>query len=351
MRCFYLGFNNPSVFEVIISGDYLPTAIRVLVVDDFEPFRRLVVSILQKQPELQIICEASDGLEAVQKAEELQPDLILLDMGLPTLNGTEAARQIRKLSPGSKIIFVSQESSAALVGAALAIGAAGYVVKTDAGRELLTAVNVAMLGGVFVGSRFSDHDFARTSLARAFEQNIETANRHEAGFHFDDDGLLDDITQFIGTALKAGNAAIVVATGSHREKLLPRLQACGLETAAAIEKGRFILLDAADTLAAFMLDGMPDPVRFLRLLGDLITRAKAANGEQARVAVFGECVHLLWAEGNAEAAIEVEKLGNRLAKAYDVDILCGYSLGGVQGGMDSHIFQRICAEHSAIYSR
>jgi hypothetical protein len=89
---------------------------------------------------------------------------------------------------------------------------------------------------------------------------------------------------------------------------------------------------------------MPDPARFLELLGDLIvTATEAAKGKHPCVSVFGECVHLLWAQGNAEAAIQMEKLGNQLAKIHDVNILCGYSVGGVQGDMDSHIFQRICA--------
>jgi hypothetical protein len=101
-----------------------------------------------------------------------------------------------------------------------------------------------------------------------------------------------------------------------------------------------------------MLRDMPDPVRFLKLLGELTsTAAKAVKGEHPRVAIFGEMCHLLWAQGNAEAAIGVEKLGNELAKKYDVDILCGYSLGSVHGGMDSHTFQRIGAEHSAVHSR
>jgi hypothetical protein len=96
---------------------------------------------------------------------------------------------------------------------------------------------------------------------------------------------------------------------------------------------------------------MLDPVRFLNLFRDLIvTAAEAAKGEPARVAVFGEGVHLLWAQGKAEAAIQVEGLCNQLAKAYDVDILCGYSLRGVQGGMESPIYEKICAEHSAVYS-
>jgi hypothetical protein len=94
---------------------------------------------------------------------------------------------------------------------------------------------------------------------------------------------------------------------------------------------------------------MPDPALFMKAFGNLIPRvAKAAKVEHPRVAIFGECVHLLWAKGNAEAAIATEKLSNQLIEAYAVDILCGYSVG--QGGMDGHIFHRICAEHSAVYS-
>src|SRR5271170_4203313 len=94
------------------EGGACVSSIRVLVVDDYEPFRQFICSTLRKRPELQIVGEVSDGLEAVQKAQELQPDLIVLDIGLPTLNGIEAARRIRSVSPESKILFVSQESYA-----------------------------------------------------------------------------------------------------------------------------------------------------------------------------------------------------------------------------------------------
>jgi DNA-binding response OmpR family regulator len=313
---------------------------------------------------LQVVGEIIDGLEAVQKAEELQPDLIVLDIGLPSLNGIEVARQIRKVSPKSKILFVSQESSADVVQEALGTGAHGYVVKTDAGVELLEAVDAVLRGGRFVGKRYSGHDFVGASDAGASDefriksalaplhQNMDIAHRHDVGFYSDDARLLDDLTEFIGAALKAGNAAIVVATESHRESLLPRLQAQGLDIGTAIEQGRYVPLDAAETLSTFMRNGMPDPVLFLKLLGSLIaTVADTAHAEPARVAIFGECVHLLWAQGNAEAAIQMEKLGNQLAKRYNVDILCGYSRATVEVGMEDHIFQQICAEHSAVYSQ
>ena len=127
------------------------TTFRVLVVDDFEPFRRFICLTLKKRPDVQIVGEASDGLEAVQKAEDLQPDLIVLDIGLPSLNGIEAARRIRKLSPDCKILFVSQESSADVVQEALNLGALGYVVKANAGADLLHAVEAVCQGRQFVG--------------------------------------------------------------------------------------------------------------------------------------------------------------------------------------------------------
>ncbi len=131
------------------------SAVRVLVVEDFERFRRLICSMLRKMPGLQIVGEVSDGLEAVRKAEELQPDLILLDVGLPSLNGIEAARQIRTLSPKSKIVFVTQESDPDVVREALTFGAKGYVVKTNVASDLLAAVDVALGGRPFVSGETS----------------------------------------------------------------------------------------------------------------------------------------------------------------------------------------------------
>ena len=125
---------------------------RILIVDDFESFRQFVCSMLQRRVEFQVIGQALDGLEALQKAEELQPDLILLDIGLPKLNGIEAARRLRKLIPHTKIVFLSQESSSDVVQEALRLGASGYVVKARAGSELLPAVEAVRRGRRFVSS-------------------------------------------------------------------------------------------------------------------------------------------------------------------------------------------------------
>ena len=125
---------------------------RVLVVDDHQPFRRLVCSILQQQGSVQVVGEAQDGLEAVRQAELLQPDLVVLDIGLPGLNGIEAARQINKVAPVARIIFLTQESSPDVVKEAFTTGALGYVIKAQAGAELLAALDAVSHGSKFVSS-------------------------------------------------------------------------------------------------------------------------------------------------------------------------------------------------------
>jgi DNA-binding NarL/FixJ family response regulator len=126
--------------------------VRVLLVDDFEPFRRSLCAVLQARADLQVVAEVSDGLQAVQKAQELQPDLILLDIGLPTLNGITAAHRISRLVPRATIIYVSQESDPDIVAEALSNGVKAYVHKQNASADLLPAIEAALRGDRFVGS-------------------------------------------------------------------------------------------------------------------------------------------------------------------------------------------------------
>jgi len=131
---------------------------RILVVDDYEPWRRFASSTLQKRPGSLIVGEACDGLEAVEKAQQLCPDLILLDVGLPKLNGIQAARQIRELAPKSRILFASEDRSCDIAEAALGTGALGYLVKSDAGNELLPATEAVAQGKQFVSACLSGRE-------------------------------------------------------------------------------------------------------------------------------------------------------------------------------------------------
>ncbi|MGB8770572.1 MAG: MEDS domain-containing protein [Candidatus Korobacteraceae bacterium] len=180
----------------------------------------------------------------------------------------------------------------------------------------------------------------------------EINRSHKLQFYSDDEAFLDTFTRFISAALKAGNAVIVAATESHRNCLFQRLQAHGLDIAATVEEGRYVPLDVGGTLSTFIVDDCLDPVRFWEAASALVAAAaKAARGERPRVSACGECAPLLWAKGRRDAAIRLEQLWDEIAKTYDVDILCGYPGGTLHGEQGRAIFQRICAEHSAIYAQ
>ena len=333
--------------------------VRVLVVEDFAPFRQLICSLLANHPNLpnlKVIGEVSDGLAAVRKAEEFQPDLILLDIGLPSISGIEAARRIRQLSPISRILFVSQESSADVVQEALCSGGLGYVVKMHAGRELLAAVESVLQGTQFVSSGVpkglvarSQHNQALPSLV---PRNSQSSRNHEVQFCSDDESLVNGFARFIESALNAGNTVIAIATEPHRKRLFETLQAKGINVGAAIERGSYIPLDVADTLATFMVNGLPDPVLFQKSASDLLKAASSsATGNPARIAACGECAPTLWTQGKAEAAIRLEHLWDEFARTNEVDILCGYVMTGLQREQERLVYERICGEHSAVGSK
>jgi len=300
---------------------------RILVVDDFEDFRRFVCSVLQPRAEFQIT-EASNGLEALQKAEQLQPDLILLDIGLPELNGLEVAKRVRKLVPAAEILFLSQESSPDVVREALNLGALGYVNKLRSQTDLLPAIDAVLRGRQFVSGGLE------------LGTDDQPPNRHEILFCSDDVTIVDGFARFIATALHDGNPAIVLVNESRRENLLDGLRARGVDIASAIRRGTFVSLDAAVA---------PEPDRFLEAIRSLREAAAKAGKSRPRVAFCGERAGCLWAEGKTDEAIQLEQFCDSLVKTYEVDILCVYPLP--QGGEEQPAFESICREHSAIYSR
>jgi DNA-binding NarL/FixJ family response regulator len=318
--------------------------IRILIADDVKDWRRQVLLLFKTRPEWQVIAEAADGLEAIQKAEELKPDLIVLDIGLPKLNGIEAARRIRQLSPRSRMIFLSQYNDHDVVRVALGIGALGYVHKSDAGSELLPVVDAVLRGKQYVSGSLKYNEFTDTAEAK-------TPHNHEVQFCSDDAVFLETFARFIGAALKAGDAAILIVTESHREALALRLKTQGLDVDAASQQGTYIQLDVAKTVSTFMVNDMPDPVRFFEAVSSVIeAAAKASKREHPRVVACGECSPLLWAEGKPDAAIRLEQLWDEVGKTFEIAILCGYASSSFHGKEDEHVFQSICAEHSAVYS-
>jgi DNA-binding NarL/FixJ family response regulator len=304
----------------------LPT--KILVVEDFEQFRRFIVSALQRRPQFQVT-EASNGLEALQEAETLQPDLVLLDIGLPHLNGMEVARRLRKLAPAAKILFVSQERSPDVVREALRLGALGYVQKPRAGSDLLPAIDAALEGRRFVSAGL-EVDAASDDLAD---------HSHELLFCGDEQTLLDAFTHFIVRALRTRNPALVLATKSHERSLLERLRASGVDIDASILSGTYVSFDADEEL---------DSSQFFRAIEALREAASKAGKEHPRVAFCGEGAGRLWATGKTDEAIRLEHLCAELTRSHEVEILCVYPL---PGDREDEGFKNIRREHTHVSFR
>jgi PAS domain S-box-containing protein len=172
---------------------------------------------------------------------------------------------------------------------------------------------------------------------------------HVVQLYTDDVFLIDVLSRFIGGAIAMGDAAVVLATKAHHEGLARRLSAQGLDTAKAIRQGRYVLLDAAETLSKFIVNGSVDETRFIDLIGGTLTGVcNASNRKDSRIAVFGELVALLWAEGKPQEAIRVEQLWNALAQKHSFSLLCAYPITGFNNERHIDPFLRMCDEHSGV---
>ena len=130
-------------------------SLKVLIADDHEIVRRGLRSLLEAEHDCEVVGEAADGREAVQMAADLKPDVVILDIGMPALNGLEATRQILKARPETKILILTMHEADAVIRDVLDAGASGYLLKTDAGRDLAAAVEALRGNKTFFTSRVS----------------------------------------------------------------------------------------------------------------------------------------------------------------------------------------------------
>jgi CheY-like chemotaxis protein len=233
----------------------------VLVVDDFAPWHDFISKTLQDQTELRVIANARDGVEGVQQAEQLQPDLMLLDIGLPKLNGIEASRRIREVSPACKILFASENRSPDIVEQALRTGAGGYLVKSNAASELLPAIDAVLRGKRFVSACLKVHNADPNHCKKVVAASgLLSCDCHDLNLYSDDAGFVGGLGQSIETTLENGNACVVIATKSHRSDLLQKFTEDGVDVDSAVEKSLLVFLDI-DSLSRFMVDSPTDEYR------------------------------------------------------------------------------------------
>jgi DNA-binding NarL/FixJ family response regulator len=319
---------------------------RILLVDDHQPWRRGIRSMLGAINGWQIVGEAADGADAVQTAAALAPDLILLDVELPGLNGIEAAKRILARDPASRILFVSAHRSLDIVEAAFATGARGYVVKAAAAYELLPAMDTIARNGRFV----SDWALGGPLAPHARLADARGAQAHEVAFYADNASMLESLTRFAEQALKE-QKALIVAGGASLLNALDQQLKRRVDVDLAFRQGRYLPLHETDVFS-LLVDGWPDEDRFWKAGSSLMLRAaRASRSNPPRVAACGECCGLLMQDGRIDVAIRLEQLWDELARTFNVDLLCGYSMNPPAPGIDPHVFQRIRDIHSAVHSQ
>ena len=297
--------------------------LRILVVEDHAPFRRLICAAVQRRAGVQTF-EAADGLDAVQKAEALQPDLILLDINLPKMHGFEVAARVRRLAPRARLLFLTQESSPEILREALSLGALGYVQKISAATDLMPAIDAALAGERFVSRGVTGSGPAGASAPR----------RHELLFCSSDAAAVDALSRFVADTLKAAGAAIVVATAAHWLLILRELRTHGVNVDDAIARGACVLFDA---------DVAPDGGRILEAIDRARAGAASSANPHPRVVLCGERAGRLWAAGRTADALRLEGLCHELP--HDIDILCTYP---VPDKHDDEVLARIRAMHTTV---
>lgn len=214
----------------------------------------------------------------------------------------------------------------------------------SAGSLARLAVGMGNMYGITTRGGDGSHDQPRKG---SWSQHGD--HPHGVQFYSQDKFLLEELSEYVGSALRAGNSAVVVATDTHRNGLLQWLVAQGLDIAALIEQGNFVIMDAAELLAEFMSDEWPNEERFNDVVRAIVAKALArARAAQPRVAVFGEMVALLWAQGKPDAAIRLEQLWNELARTNSFSLFCAYPMCSFEREEDAAMLLRVCNEHSAV---
>lgn len=188
-------------------------------------------------------------------------------------------------------------------------------------------------------------DIAKWNFAPRGDWSAMNDTEHFVQFYEADGFLLNSLSGFIGSAINSGDSAVVVATKSHRDGLEELLRANGLDVTNAVASGRYVSLDAAETLAKVMVDGTPEADRFNAVLGGVL--GSVTDG-RSKVRAFGEMVALLWAEGNYSGAIRLEELWNELQKAYSFSLFCAYPMHGFSGEKFEQPHDGVCNVHTRV---
>jgi CheY-like chemotaxis protein len=318
-------------------------SVEVLIVDDQARFRRLLRSLIESQPEYRVCGEASDGMEAIQKVDQLHPDLVLMDINMPRMNGLEATRIIRRESPDCNVVIVSQNDARVTRDQARSADANGFVTKSDLIRDLLPEIGRVAMENI---SKLGETKESAAKGEPWCGLLADAAPRdHIVQLYQDQQFLNRAVCRFAAAAIANGEGVILVPTIAHWDAFRPRLESEGVDVKAAEKRGQLTIVDADNLLPSFMRDGMPDTPVFLGLAASVVSQARG-EGRYPKVRWWGEMVNILWERGDVAASMNLEDLFDQLADQEDIAIFCSFLMDNFNGDVHARMLPRLSENHS-----
>lgn len=324
----------------------------VLLVDDFRSFRTEAASIIQKKPEFNIIAEASNGLEAIEKAELFGPDLILLDIGLPKLNGIGVAKELTHRKASSQIVFLTGEEDDDCVSEALTVGAKGYVFKRRLQSDLVPALKLAAAGHFFVSPYGfigqTDSEVMRPSPASSSAWH--GSSTHTMEFYSDESALVSGVSELVRASLSQDRVVVALLKRNHIACASRRLVESGVDLEGAIRWGGYRPFAIEGTIPFLMPNGRLDRARFATFFEPVLAHA-AWNAERkcSGAVVLADLASALIDLGyDHENALRTEELWNDLVqkRPFLVHCVCPVTTLGAKRNRDT--LAQICPHHSRV---
>jgi CheY-like chemotaxis protein len=331
--------------------------VEILIADDHEGFRRAVRSIIETEAAYRVCGEARDGIDAVDKVRQLRPDIVLMDINMPRMDGLQATQIIRRELPDCKVIIVTQNNARIAREQARIADAKGFVAKSRLARDLiLTLGSVAMGNDGGLDPRKGERRVV--SDCHAPDKAVPTEGEpwcgllasaapcdHIVQLYQDQEFLNRAVCRFAAAAITNGEGVILVPTVAHWDAFRPRLESEGVDVKAAEKRGQLTVVDADTLLPTFMRDGMPDSPVFLGLAQNVVSQARG-DGRYPKVRWWGEMVNILWERGDIAASMQLEDQFDQLAHEQDIAIFCSFLMDNFDGDVHARMLPRLSENHS-----
>jgi DNA-binding NarL/FixJ family response regulator len=307
---------------------------RILLVDDHRAFLEQVSQHLDRV--FDIVGLASDGHEALYLARRLTPDLVVLDVAMPGLNGFQTLEQLRRHAPDTRAVFLTMHRDDEFVAAAINAGAFGYVLKSRISVDLIPAISHALVRRLFLPS------LAALSMIRG--------SRHAVHFHANDTDYLDGVCELVAATLRSGEKLVMAASEATRTGVAQRLRARHIDVALLSQRGQYLEHDSALALSWVMNDGRPDEERLRESMQTLERwRSNVPHGSRpSQLTIIGDISASLCLSGDFGAALEMERIWNDLSGPLPFLTVCIYPIECFNQPAVRDRLPQICAAHSAV---